>query len=97
MPAIRTRLRFAVTAVLLALTGLLLGAGVAAADDYVPTPVTDPAIAPPVVVTAPSDGGSLAYTGVGMNVGLTVGIAIAVLVVGGLLIFLGTRMSRRRG
>jgi hypothetical protein len=116
MSAIRSRLRLAVTALLLAITGLLLGTGVAAAADYVPTPVTtpellptqltiaptDPAQLPPVqalevpTTTTPSTGG-LAYTGAGINIGMTIGIAVAVLVVGAALILVGTRMSRRRG
>ena len=83
--------------VALAITGLLLSVGVAAADDYVPSAVTSGDAGAGAPSTTPSDvAGSLSYTGAGFNVGGAVLIAALVLLVGVGLVIAGTKMARRR-
>ena len=87
------------TVISLVLGTLFLAAGIASADDYVPSAVSSSVLdttSAPVATSQGVAGASLSYTGTGFNVGGTVGIAIIVLVVGIALCIGGAKMARRR-
>ncbi len=101
------RVRLLIAAVLLTLGGLLIPAGIASAADYVPSPVpTTAAQTPGAGPTDPTDPASptdpqdpaapapLAYTGAGINLGLSITMGGLVVLLGAGLVVAGTRRSR---
>ncbi len=91
----------------LCVAALFASVGIASAQDYVPAPVTSSVLSvdptssavvqvPHVLDTPHAVAGSLSYTGTGFNVGLTVAIAAAVVLLGLGLVIVGTRLTRGR-